>query len=119
VKRFQRNAISIGLLSILVFSMVFFLTGCGFFNQGPTAEFTFSPSDPTAGDQVTFDASSSSDPDGQIASYDWDFNNDGNFTDTGKTQTHSYSSSDTFTVVLKVTDDVGATDETQTDIDVQ
>ena len=119
MKNFQRNAISIGLLSVLIFSMVFFLTGCGFFNKGPTAKFTYTPSNPNAGDTVNFDASSSSDPDGQVTSYDWDFVDDGNFTGEGQTPSHSYSSSGTFTVVLKVTDDGGATDETQTDIDVQ
>ena len=37
--------------------------------------------------------------------YQWDWENDGTFDDTGKTQTHSWSSPGTFTIKLKVKDD--------------
>jgi hypothetical protein len=40
-------------------------------NKAPIATFTYTKN----GDIITFDASSSSDPDGSIAKYKWDFNN--------------------------------------------
>ena len=76
-------------------------------NQPPVAN---AGSDQTAETGVTlpFDGSGSTDSDGTIVSYDWDFG-DGN-TDTGMSTTHAYSTADTYTVTLTVTDDDGATD---------
>ncbi len=54
-----------------------------------------------------FDGSASSDSDGTIVAYDWDFG-DGS-TGTGVKPTHTYVSGGTFTVFLTVTDDAGAT----------
>ena len=120
MKKFQRNAISVGLLSVLIFSMVFFLTGCGFLNQGPTAKFTYTPSNPNAGDTVNFDASSSSDPNGSITQYQWDFNNDGNWdvSSKNKTQSHSFSSPGNYKVTLQVTDDGGSNNSTSKTVEV-
>lgn len=78
-------------------------------NQSPTASFTTSPSSPLPGESVTFDAGGSSDSDGTIASYDWDFTNDGTVDATGQTTTHSYASAGDYTVTLTVTDTDGAT----------
>ncbi|MEA1944415.1 MAG: PKD domain-containing protein, partial [Euryarchaeota archaeon] len=84
-------------------------------NYPPTASFTFSPAYPFAGYNVTFDGSGSSDPDGTVVNYEWDFG-DGN-TSTGVTANHSYASAGTYTVNLTVTDNDGRTG-TKT-IDVQ
>ncbi len=123
MKKIQHNAVSIVFLSVLIVSMVFMLTGCGIFNQGPTARFSISEAteDNTymVGEELTFDASASSDSNGSIASYDWDFNGDGNFTDTGKTTKHTYSSAGTYSVSLKITDDSGATGVKTKEITVQ
>ncbi|MER7073569.1 PKD domain-containing protein [Terrabacter sp. NPDC000476] len=72
-------------------------------NQAPTAAFGSSCSGATCG----FDASASSDSDGTIASYAWDFG-DGS-TGSGKTPSHPYAASGTYSVKLTVTDDKGAT----------
>ncbi len=54
------------------------------------------------GKTVTFDGSASYDSDGSIASYDWNFG-DGS-TGSGKIVTHVYSTAQTYTVTLTVTD---------------
>jgi PKD repeat protein len=66
-------------------------------------------------EQVTFDASGSSDYMG-IIEYVWDFG-DGNTGD-GKTVTHTYTEADTYVVSLTVTDEAGnsATETTQIEI---
>ncbi len=67
-------------------------------NQSPIASFTTAITDLT----VNFDASGSSDPDGSITNYAWDFG-DGQ-TGNGVTTNHSYQNANTFLVQLTVTD---------------
>jgi PKD repeat protein len=74
-------------------------------NGLPTASFTASCDEL----DCTFDASASSDGDGTITSYDWDFG-DGT-TGTGVNAAHTYVAG-TYTVGLTVTDDSGATNST-------
>ena len=57
---------------------------------------------------ITFDGTGSTDPDGSIVAYDWDFG-DGN-TGTGVNPVNTYAAADTYTVTLVVTDDGGLTD---------
>ena len=85
-------------------------------NIFPTANFTYSPSDPKVGDWVTFNASSSYDADGTIVKYSWDFGDA--LTGMGKIVTHPYSTSGDKTVTLTVTDDDGATASTSSIIKV-
>lgn len=81
-------------------------------NEPPTASFTGSPDSPETGEQVSFDASGSTD-DSTITSYEWDFG-DGT-TATGASPSHTYDSAGDYDVTLTVTDDEGDTDtETQT-----
>jgi PKD repeat protein len=75
-------------------------------NRAPNASFTSS----CTALNCSFDASGSTDGDGNIVSYDWEFG-DGS-TGTDKTTTHNYSSAGTYTVNLTVTDDDGATNTT-------
>ena len=85
-------------------------------NQPPIASFTYYPENPLLGEQITFDASSSYDSDGNITNYEWDFG-DGNTT-TGKIVTHSYSSEGEYTVKLTVTDNSSLTNSTTRKIKV-
>ncbi|HEY4657440.1 MAG TPA: PKD domain-containing protein, partial [Candidatus Bathyarchaeia archaeon] len=76
-------------------------------NAPPVATFTGSSNSVFTGGTVTFDATSSSDIDGTIVSYLWDFG-DGS-TGSGATASHSYANGGTYTVRLTVTDNQGAT----------
>ncbi|MBT8108476.1 MAG: PKD domain-containing protein [Gammaproteobacteria bacterium] len=71
-----------------------------------------------AGESITFDGSGSSDPDGSIVAYDWDFG-DGTFAaDAGPAPMHTFSATGQFTVTLTVTDDAGETDTAVTTADI-
>ena len=78
--------------------------------QPPVASFTESAHTVTVGTSISFDASGSTDPDGTIVSYEWDFETDGIYDATGVTISHGYSTPGTYTVTLRVTDDDGLTD---------
>jgi PKD repeat protein len=60
-----------------------------------------------SGDTVSFDASASTDPDGALASYRWDFG-DGSTGDGAKVD-HVFAESGTYRVTLTVTDDAAST----------
>ncbi len=81
-------------------------------NQAPTAAFTSSVSQLTA----SVDASGSTDADGSVASYAWDFGDGAS--GTGETDSHSYAATGTYTVTLTVTDDADATDTASADVTV-
>jgi len=77
-------------------------------NQPPTARFEFQPENPVINQEVIFDASSSSDPDGNILNYIWNFGDNNSTTTDSATTTHSYPTSSQFTVSLTVLDNQGA-----------
>jgi len=60
------------------------------------------------GEDISFEACNSYDPDGEIVSYEWKFG-DGS-TSSKKNTSHSYDEAGTYEVCLKVKDDDGATD---------
>ncbi|MFC7029051.1 PKD domain-containing protein [Halomicroarcula sp. GCM10025710] len=76
-------------------------------DRSPRAVFGTSRGQVETGQQVTFNGSRSVDPEGQIASHEWDFG-DGSV-DTGSSATHSYTSAGTYGVTLTVTDGAGNT----------
>lgn len=88
-------------------------------NQGPEADFRYSPSSPTVGETIRFDGSSSSDTDGSVVSWDWDFNGDGRTDKSGRVVWISFNSPGTREVKLTVTDDNGATSSTRRRIEIE
>lgn len=75
----------------------------------PIPSFTYSPSIPRIGANVTFDASASEDPDGYIVSYFWDFGDGTNSTEPDSITVHAYSAAGDYTVELTVTDNANLT----------
>ncbi len=80
-------------------------------NQPPVSD-PNGPYNGTVGVAVNFNGSGSSDNDGTIVNYTWDFG-DGD-TGTGVAPTHIYGVPDTYTVILTVTDDAGESDAVNT-----
>ncbi|PSQ52350.1 hypothetical protein BRD20_07255 [Halobacteriales archaeon SW_8_65_20] len=87
-------------------------------NRPPDATYTYTPEQPDVGETVEFNATDSSDPDGSIASYEWDFDGDETIDATGKTTSKSWSTTGTRTVTLTLTDDEGVTDSYSTPVTV-
>ena len=85
-------------------------------NTPPTAAINVDSSSGEAPHTVTASGSASSDPDGTIASYAWDFGDGG--TGAGETVTYTYTNAGTWTLTLTVTDDDGATASSSTTITV-
>lgn len=77
-------------------------------NVAPTAVAAAAPTSGDAPLEVTFTGSGSSDSDGSIVAYGWDFD-DGGTADTAN-PTHTYTDPGVYTATLTVTDDDGATD---------
>lgn len=78
-------------------------------NYPPVAAFSARLEETSPGIAIHFDGSASTDSDGTIVTYAWNFG-DGQRAE-GVSLTHSYAAEGTFTVRLVVRDDLGATDE--------
>jgi PKD repeat protein len=101
--------------AIFLFTGVLALVvGCNLLNSPPAAVFTASPGVGTAPLTVNFNASGSSDADGEIVGYDWEFG-DGNV-GTGALASHTYQSTGTYAARLTVHDDTGASGHAIQDI---
>src|SRR3989441_428505 len=85
-------------------------------NLPPQARFTASQSRTVPWNPVTFDAGSSTDPDGTIVSYAWDFG-DG-FAGSGVVVGHAFVASGRFSVVLTVVDNRQTSNAVSSDITV-
>jgi PKD repeat protein len=90
-------------------------------NEPPVPEFTVDPRPGTVGEPVTFDASASSDPDGTIVEYRWDFEGDGSLDEntTNPATDHTYSQTGGYVPTLTVVDDDEATATRSRDIVVE
>jgi PKD repeat protein len=76
-------------------------------NEAPVAQASASPTTGEAPLEVSFDGSGSSDTDGTIVSYAWDFGDGA--TGTGAVVSHTYGAAGSYAATLTVTDDDGAT----------
>ncbi|MEW5825776.1 MAG: PKD domain-containing protein [Candidatus Bipolaricaulota bacterium] len=100
--------ITVPIALVAVGGLVMGLASCFLFNVPPEAGFTIGPS--TAGQApftVTLSAAPSSDPDGDIETYTWDFGDGGQ--GAGGNVAHTYTAPGTYTIVLIVEDEYGAT----------
>lgn len=106
--------------SLLIFSVILFLSGCSstISNQSPTASFSATPTSGKAPLEVDFGASSSSDQDGYISTYEWNFG-DGNTEEWAMPSTsHTFDSTGDYTVTLTVYDDEGSSDSASKQISI-
>ena len=108
--------------AILLVSGAVLFAACGGDSNGP------SNTQPTAAFNApsctllacTFDGSPSTDADGSISSYSWNFGEtgSGSNTGTGVNASHTYAAAGTFTLTLTVTDNAGATNSVSHDVTV-
>lgn len=82
----------------------------------PTAKALATPKSVNVGESISFSGTDSTDPDGTITSYKWDFG-DGN-TASGEIATHNYSSKGNYTAKLTVRDKDGLSDTTEVSVTV-
>lgn len=87
-------------------------------NALPKASFSYTAVQSLNGEKITFDASNSTDPDGTITNYEWDFDDGNTTTTTEPVINHTYDSGDTYHVTLTVSDDDSATNTTAETIPV-
>lgn len=115
--KMSRRLAGCGLVAASV-ALLVLLGGCELFNQAPVARITVSVLSGASPLAVALDGSESSDPDGLIVGYEWDFG-DGE-TETGANVTHVFVAANprTFTVMLTVLDNDGARTATTQSIEI-
>jgi YD repeat-containing protein len=82
-------------------------------NRRPVARFTMTPNPVKLGVTATFDGSTSSDPDGAIAKYEWDLDGNGSYevnSGSNPRVTRGYSTPGPVPIRLRVTDNLTGTD---------
>ncbi|MFN7147970.1 MAG: PKD domain-containing protein [Microthrixaceae bacterium] len=116
MKKFQRRAAVLAVASAVMILSACFPQPEPPTNLSPLAAATATPDTGEAPLEVSFDASDSSDPDGTIVSYAWDFGDGAS--GSGVITTHEYADAGDYTVTLTVTDDAGATATTTLEVSV-
>jgi exo-beta-1,3-glucanase (GH17 family) len=74
-------------------------------NKPPTPSFSYLPENPQVGEEISFNASESYDPDGEITTWQWTFG-DGD-TSFGRVVKHTYVNPSDYEITLKVEDNKG------------
>lgn len=97
-------------------SVTLFVIPAGTGNQPPAAQVSASPASGVAPLTVNFSGSGSTDPDGSIVSYAWNFGD--STTGSGETISHIYSTPGTYAATLTVTDNQSATNSQSVTITV-
>ncbi|MBI4975646.1 PKD domain-containing protein [Candidatus Peregrinibacteria bacterium] len=88
--------------------------------QALTADMSAAPESGEAPLEVSFDAAKSVNPDGKIDKYEWDFNNDGDFSDgQGVAVKHTFDKMGKYRVVLRVTSKAGDYNTIDKEINVE
>lgn len=77
-------------------------------NKEPIADFSFSPEFPEVNETVNF-TDKSTDPDGDVTSWQWDFDGDGVIDSILQNPTHRYTIAGTYNITLTVKDNNNAT----------
>jgi len=117
--RWTGNVLKRGLKIGAVIASMMGLAACTlFWNSPPVARFIADPLSGRSPLRVTFDAGESSDRDGNIAGYQWNFGDGASAS--GKTASHTFTTTtnQTYTVILTVTDDNDATATASRSIEV-
>lgn len=91
------------------------ITGSAGVNLSPVA-MAGGPYNGVAGSAISFSSAGSTDPDGTITSYGWDFGDGGSGTQANPS--HSYAAAGSYTATLTVTDNLGATGTAQAQVTV-
>lgn len=86
-------------------------------NRVPIANFTFDPPTGISATSFNFNGTSSSDPDGRISNYQWDFGDGGSAT--GSVTSHKFSRPGSFMVKLTVTDNEQASGNASKELPVK
>jgi len=84
-------------------------TGGGGTNRPPVAAFDWSPKPAIATKATNFDASASSDRDGTIVKWVWEYGDGVKDASSGKTANHKYAAPGSYDVTLWITDNGGMT----------
>jgi chitinase len=87
--------------------------------EPPVASFTYLPEEIHVGEPVEFDGTGSSDPDGEIVKWYWEFGPGPDANAEGETATYTFESVGTYTVTLWVTDDTGLVSSLPLEIEVK
>jgi len=87
---------------------------------GINSTFVFTPTKPTVGTQVAFNASRSTDTNGDIVEYRWDFTGNGTFdaVTAGPTANFTYDTTGEYPVTLEVANSTGGTNDTTRTVSV-
>jgi len=88
-------------------------------NQAPNAVITVNQSSGIAPVNIEFSGTSSTDADGSITNYAWDFTSDGSVDDNNATANFEYQDAGMYTATLTVTDNDGASSSSMIEIVVE